>query len=100
AEGHLTGAADGLNNTTEFTWNFQDGLSELTDPRGYKTTFGFNPSFGNVTSVTDPMGGLTAYACDENYNTTSITDPGGHAVNYTYDPIGNMLTRQDDAGTY
>jgi RHS repeat-associated protein len=99
-ENHPTSIIDGLGNTTTFTWNLEAGISVLTDPRGNTTTYNFDPSFGHVTSIVDALGNESHITYDANYNPLSITDPGGHSIIYTYDGMGNMLTRQDAAGTY
>ncbi len=54
----------------------------------------------HMTTVTDPLGGLTKFTCDASGQVTKIVDPavtGGVAqtVDFTYDSWGNVLTAKD-----
>jgi RHS repeat-associated protein len=53
---------------------------------------------GQITSVTDPDGRVTAYGYDNDGNLTRITDAAGHVTSYAYDPDGRQITVTDPAG--
>jgi YD repeat-containing protein len=48
---------------------------------------------GNLTSVTDPDGGLTEYTYDALRRMTSVTNPWSETTYYTYSPGGRMTSR-------
>ncbi|KAF0177045.1 MAG: membrane protein of unknown function, partial [Caulobacteraceae bacterium] len=100
--------------------------TEITDPRGQKTTLYINagdsslsavvapPAFagasaqetsflydadGNVVRVTDPSGAQTQYEYDVNGNATKVTDANGNVVDRVYD-ANNSLVRETRTGAF
>ncbi len=51
--------------------------------------------FGNVPSVTDPLGKDTTFTYSDLSQITAITDPLGNRVRYGYDARGNLLSVTD-----
>ncbi|PJZ51235.1 RHS repeat-associated core domain-containing protein [Leptospira adleri] len=73
---------------------FPSSASPLT------STFGYD-SFGNVTSVTDPSGGVSSIVYDSSLNLFPITKTNalGHSSTCVYDPeLGLELTKTDPNG--
>lgn len=80
-----------------FTFSYAAGRTEVTDPRGNRTTQLLNAS-GNPTSVTDPLGRVTVQSWDSNFNLTSVTDANGNITTTSYDALGNILQQTDALG--
>ncbi len=55
-------------------------------------------SFGCVSSVTQPDGGVWSYGYDANGNLTSVTDPEGGVKRFSYDAKHRMLSWSDETG--
>ncbi|HEY2579826.1 MAG TPA: putative toxin, partial [Streptosporangiaceae bacterium] len=74
-------------------------VTQITDNGGRTVSYGYNSS-GQLTSVTDTLGGVTRFGwatctgtitCTE---LTSITDPVGRVSQISYDPATGMVTQQ------
>jgi RHS repeat-associated protein len=61
------------------------------------TTFGYD-GWGNVTSVSDPVGDNTSFTYDALGNVFSRTDPAGGMISFTYDNISRLKTVTDALG--
>ncbi|WKU16488.1 DUF6531 domain-containing protein [Fervidibacter sacchari] len=82
-----------LNLTTQYAYDENHNLIQLTTPRGYVWQYGYD-SKGNLTSVTDPLGRTTTMTYDEKNNLTSVTTPSGKTTHYGYDDRGNLVEVQ------
>ncbi len=120
--------------TNDFQWTFgYDGngnLTSVTDPEGvatatagdYQTTYTYDPTTGDLATVTDADGNTTTYddydptgnpqiitdatshdttvKYDDRGNLTSLTDANGSTSTYTYDVFGRLLqTREPKSDT-
>ena len=63
---------------------------------GHVTAYEYD-ALGNVTAVTDAMGGKTAYEYDALSRITKVTSPMGAKSTFAYDSLGN-ITSFTDAG--
>jgi RHS repeat-associated protein len=107
----LTSVADALGRATTLAYDFRGRLTTTTlpDPDGgggpltspvYATAY---DNLGRVTSQTDALGNVTAFAFNTSSRTTTITladpDAGGPAANptvvLTYDAIGLLVSQTD-----
>jgi len=55
-------------------------------------------SAGQLASVTDPLGRITAYTYDQLGRLTKVVTPNGAATRYRYDLIGDLLATTDPTG--
>ena len=51
--------------------------------------------FGDVQSITDPLGHVTKWTYDQDRNRVTATDPNGNQTKYVYDG-GNRMTQEID----
>ncbi|WP_198139573.1 RHS repeat-associated core domain-containing protein [Ralstonia sp. A12] len=110
--------------TTQFAYDAQGNLTQVTDPRGLVTTFTYDalgrrtqvqvpPATSGgpvpttvftydgqdrVSQVTDPRSLVTTYTIDGLGNTTAQQSPDTGVSNATYDAAGNLITRTDARG--
>jgi RHS repeat-associated protein len=80
------------------TYNEFHEVVAATDAEGHRTTFGYDPATGLLTSVTDPLGHTTAYGYDSAGNQTSVTDPNGARTTRTFDATGRVRSSTDPRG--
>ena len=109
-----------INVRTEYRYNAQGNLTEITDARGYITTLTYNPlgdligeenaldhifsytytASGNRASLTDANGATTYFAYDGLDRLIGIDYPDPDAdVSFTYDALGNRHNMTDGTGT-
>jgi len=90
--GTLTSSTDLLGKATGYTYTGTD-ITTVIDARHNTTTIAYDGSH-RVTSITDPMSGVTKFTY--NSGSTVVTDANGHASTYTYDS-GFKVTKTTDA---
>ena len=115
--GHVVSQQDAAGNTTWFTYDAEERLTQVIDPLGAVTSDCFTTigqldhrvdalgnawhwtydSRGNPTSATDPLGGVSRYAYDADGLPTSVTDPLGRTQTIAYDAEG-LATQVTDHG--
>lgn len=83
--------------TTTFSYDGYGNLASVTDPLGKTTTFTYDV-MGNVLTRTDALGQVTTYTYDAAGRQTKRTDALNHSVTLTYDKVGNPLTSTDALG--
>jgi len=81
---------------TTWTYNADDSVSTITDPRGAVSTFGYaGTNRGLVKSITHTLSGSPTINVSYNYdavgNRTSMTDGLG-TVDYSYDQLSRMAS--------
>ena len=81
-----------------YSYDTHGNLTGVRDPLRQTTTFTYDPTFNQLTSVTDARGNGMQYAYDTHGNLTSITYADGTQENYTYDAHGNVLTATNRRG--
>lgn len=77
----------GIGAESQFKYDALDNLTEVTDPKGLKTTYARN-GFGEVVTQTSPDTGVTAFTYDSAGNVLTRTDARGVTANYSYDALG------------
>ncbi|SDQ37682.1 RHS repeat-associated core domain-containing protein [Pseudoxanthomonas sp. CF125] len=80
----------GINAQTQFQYDAQDNLTQVTDPKGLNTTYAYN-GLGDLTQLVSPDTGTTAYTYDSAGNRATQTDARGQTSTYSYDVL-NRLT--------
>ena len=96
------------NHATPNTWNGYDGAGRLHQVRqklatatsGYATTVYEHDVDGNLRSVTDPNGNVTAYVYDDFGRMVRQQSVVTGTTTYAYDEAGNLVTTIDATGAY
>ncbi len=117
ALGRVTKQIDALNRVTTIARDLNGNPTQITRPNGAvttltydvkgnlltsteqaiaaTTTFTYEPTFNQVTSIHDPKGNLTSIAYDAKGNPLTITDADNKVTTFTYSPQGLLLTTKD-----
>lgn len=110
ADGHATGVtrlvgtSNAVTSTAAFGGPFGQ-VSSVTDPLGHASTFSYD-QFGNLASATDPLGHATTFSYNGDGRLASATDALNHTMQFSYfgpdlasvtDPLGNVSTQSADA---
>lgn len=80
----------GINAETQFQYDAQDNLTQVTDPKGLNTTYTYN-GLGDLTQLVSPDTGTTVYTYDSAGNRATQTDARNQTSTYSYDVL-NRLT--------
>ncbi len=121
--GRVIQVEDPLGNNASYTWNGNNFMTTVIDKNGNQTdytydaggnvlsrteavgtliqrttTYTYEPTYNNVTSVTDPELNTTTYTYDIDGNLTSVTDPLGNTTTHTYDGVGQRTSTTDPNG--
>jgi RHS repeat-associated protein len=80
------------------TYDSNGNVLTRTDTLGNTTTKTYDPVFGQVTSVTDPLGNVYKYAYDGSGNLLTATDAKGNTTTYTYNSFGHIVHVADPLG--
>jgi RHS repeat-associated protein len=95
----LLAETDALNRRTEYTYDSLGNRTTVTRLAGtgnaVTETSAYEPTFSQVTSVTDPLGHATTFTYDGAWNLTTATDALGHATTFSYNSAGQVLTVTD-----
>ncbi|WP_164483774.1 RHS repeat-associated core domain-containing protein [Polaromonas sp. SP1] len=83
---------------TGFSYNANDSLTQVTDPRNLNTNYTPN-GLGDVTTQTSPDTGASQYTYDANGNVQTKTDARGKLTQYTYDNLDRLKRVQYPTGT-
>lgn len=81
---------------TAYAYDVLGNVTAVTDAMGGKTSYDYD-ALSRITKVTSPMGSESTFAYDSLGNVTSFTDAGDHTTTYTYDAKGR-LTGKNTAG--
>jgi len=128
--GNVVKSTSAIGGVTRYTYDDDDRLISVVEPRGsvpganpadFTIRYGYDVA-GNITSVTDQIGGRTTFTYDANNRVTGVTDSNGHtmsynfldsdalqsvvgpdgntqlATTYSYDNVGNVISRTDGRG--
>jgi RHS repeat-associated protein len=95
ADGRVDWTENGAGNRV--TYAYWDGVSAVTDARGYLTYHFFDPAY-RTTLLIDPAGGLTSYTYDANGFRSKVSDPNGNTVSLGYDARGNLASQTNAEG--
>jgi len=98
----LTTVIDKNGNQTDYTYDARGNVLSRTEAVGTliqrTTTYTYEPTYNNVTTVTDPELNTTTYTYDIDGNLTSVTDPLGNTTTHTYDGVGQRTSTTDPNG--
>jgi RHS repeat-associated protein len=78
-----------------------DGIGNLltaTDALGNSVAISYDPTFNQITSVTNQLGAKSLFSYDTFGNLTSSTDPNGNTTRYSYGPSGLLAKVTDPLG--
>ncbi|MFL6621624.1 MAG: DUF6531 domain-containing protein, partial [Sulfurifustis sp.] len=100
--GQLQTVTDALGRVTTYdTYDAAGRLTQMTDPNGLRTNYGYDGR-GRVTTITQtPSGGtarITTYAYNAANNVTSVAFPDGITLTYTYNAAQQLTRVADNAG--
>lgn len=99
SEGDLLQVMDAMGNVTKYTYESTfNMMTSMTDALGRVTTYTIDPSNGNKTEETDPLGQTQRWSYDGNGNVTQYTDKNGNITKYVY-LSGNLVQEIDAFGT-
>jgi len=100
--GNRTSVTDPLGDQSTTAYNTVGWVTSTVSPKGnvagcacasqYMTSLSYTDpqtgaldSFGDVRTITDPLGHVTTSSYDADRNLVSVTDPNGHTTQYRYD---------------
>lgn len=93
---HLTGITNANGNAYTFSYNGDDGLSQVIDPLDQTLyAFLYDGSPEGITTVSDPKGNNWIFEHDAMQRVTTITDPLGHTQLRTWDKDYRMVALVD-----
>lgn len=82
-------SATATTNSVAYSYDHQDELLSVTDPRGLVTKYTVD-SFGGTTSVKSPDTGTTKITLDSGGKVQDIVDARGSLLGYEYDAAGRI----------
>ncbi|WP_211441782.1 RHS repeat protein [Collimonas humicola] len=91
-------AAGGASPTVSFTYDGQDQLSTVTDPRNLVTSYTVD-GLGNQNALTSPDTGSTSKTYDAAGNLKTRTDARGKTTSYSYDALNRLTQISYASGT-
>ena len=98
----MQSATDALSRESTYTWDSFGNLLSVTLLAGTSqaatTSYTYDPTFNQLTGVTDPLDHSWSIALDNYGNPISITDPVGDETTRTYNSEGQPLSVTDPAG--
>lgn len=94
--GNLVSVSDALNHVNNFTYNSAGQVLRLTDPLGNSSQITYN--FGDLNTVTDPLGHTTGFFTDGAGREAARTDPLNNRSVFAYDAFGNLAQITDALG--
>jgi RHS repeat-associated protein len=115
ANGYRSSVRDPLGNTATSTFNTDGWLLTTVSPKGnvsgcgctsaYTTVYSYTlpvsgvvDEFGDVQTVTDPLGHVTTFTYDADRNRTSTKDADGHLTSYVFDLAKELIqTKRADS---
>lgn len=97
---HITMITDTANRSVSFQYDGNGNLVEATDVAGGQTTFGYDPYYHLLTTLTDPNGGVTTneYQSNASQVIQQQTDPMGYTTQFSVGQGAPTATITDPAG--
>lgn len=89
---------DANGNVTLFTYDAWGNITSLTDPLGQKYTYTYTPDFKKVASTTDAKGLKAEMNYDAKGNLVKLTEPGNLISTATYNANGDITSTTDPNG--
>ncbi|WP_433298897.1 RHS repeat-associated core domain-containing protein [Actinoplanes sp. CA-030573] len=93
-----TRSVDSRGKTTKTTYDAYGDVKTVTDPLGNVTTYGYDTGRSWLTSLTDANTKTTSYQYDLRGRRTKVTDALNKSVTTTYDADGNTTGTTDANG--
>ncbi len=87
-----------IGNSLSYTLDTSGNVLTITDALGNTSTSTYEPTFNQVTSVTDPIGDVVTFTYDSNGNLLNRTDPNGNTTSYAYNAYGQAIQITDALG--
>jgi YD repeat-containing protein len=75
---------------TDFTYDGNSNITSVKAPTGATTTYVYDQTTNQITSITDPLNNTTLFEYDGNGNLIKMTDPLGQDTLYEYDAQGKL----------
>lgn len=94
----LSSITDSVGRVTNFLYDINGKLVQITDPTGKSYGFVVAAETGTLSRIIMPDGGNWRYAYDVDGFMTSRTDASGYTTTYTYDDQHRVKTATDPAG--
>jgi len=91
--GREIASVDRLGNQTSYTYDENGNLTSMTDPSGGVLTYSY--SGGELSSITDPAGRTTQLLHQPDGTLTQVKYPDGSTRHYSYNSDGLMLSKLD-----
>ena len=88
----LTSDTDAFGQTETFQYDANGNVTTFTDRAGNVTTYTYDPTFSQVTSITQPGGRVTQNVYDANGNLVKSTDAMGDVTTMTRDAHGELTS--------
>jgi RHS repeat-associated protein len=102
ADNLIQSITDQLGRVTDYSFDASGNVTQITRLAGTSnavtTSLTFDPNFGQLTSITDPLNHTTSISLDNLGNPTAVTDPLGHQISMTFNGEGQPLTISDPLG--
>jgi len=86
--------------SVSYTYDAGGNMLTAADALGNVTSFTYEPVFNQITSITDPLGGKSAFAYDAAGDLVTYTDPNGNATNFAYTSSGLVVQATDALGNH
>ncbi|MGA8740146.1 MAG: RHS repeat-associated core domain-containing protein [Terracidiphilus sp.] len=100
--GLVLSMTDALNRQTAFTYDSMANVTSITSlsstSNAATTWFTYDPTYQELSSVTDPIGNETSFAHDTSGNLITATDPLGNTTAFSYNSAGQPVTITDPQG--
>ncbi|TMK58957.1 MAG: RHS repeat-associated core domain-containing protein [Actinobacteria bacterium] len=99
----VVAATDPRGTTTTYAYDSNGNLLKKSTPLSGTgtdavTTYAYEAAAGEVTKMTDAVGGVTEIGYDPHGNRTSLRDPNGSKTSFEYDLDGRLTARVGPAG--
>ncbi len=99
--GLLLSTTDALNRTTAYAYDVMGNVTSVTalagTPEAESESFSYN-GFGDVASVTDPLGRVSTFSYDSNGNMVNLTGTDGNSASLAYNTAGQPVSSTDPLG--
>ncbi len=89
----------GINANTQFTYDANDHLTQVIDPKGLATSYSYN-GFGDLLKLISPDTQTTSYTYNAAGNRLTQTDARGIVTNYVYDALNRLTAIKYSDTTY
>ncbi|MER0171405.1 MAG: RHS repeat protein [Nitrosomonas sp.] len=95
----LKQSIDANNHATQYSYDVNDNITQVTNPNLNSTTFAFDALNRRINSI-DPLNSQTVNSINELDQTTGITDPRNNTTHYSYNAFGDLISETSpDRGT-